>query len=62
VSGDTEGDKGGMSMAWLAVGLTLLLVGGLTDIEILSPVLAVVGAAVLVVTGVQLLQSRRGRG
>ena len=62
MSGDTEGDKGGMSMAWLAVGLTLLLVGGLTDIEILSPVLAVVGAAVLVVTGVQLLQSRRGRG
>lgn len=61
MSGDDEGDGGAPGIAWLAVGVALLLVGVLTDIQILSPVLAVAGAAVLIITGVQ-LQSRRGRG
>ena len=62
MTGDRSGDGGASSIALLASGLALLLVGVLTDIEILSPVLAVAGAAVLVIAAVQFFQSRRGRG
>ena len=53
-------DAGGLGTAWLVSGLALLLVGALTDVEVLSPVLVLAGVAVVVVTAIRLLQGRRG--